>query len=157
VINRISHQGKFNLAPGGLGGIIGDGKLPSGGPGQILETCYRVAVTCFAQFDFDYQFIKIPLAPPSAVRSRSSPYSCNGNTERQIAQRNQRRASARPLARLADMRVQMPVTTSAVRVTRRLEVDRHSNQLAVAHPPLGDDALGKVTHLADRATQHRDL
>ncbi len=60
VINRISHQGKLYLAAGGLGGIIGDGQLPSAGPEQILETYYRVAVTSFAQFDFDYQFIKNP-------------------------------------------------------------------------------------------------
>jgi high affinity Mn2+ porin len=59
-INRISHQGKLYLAAGGLGGIIGDGQLPSAGPEQILETYYRVAVTSFAEFAFDYQFIKNP-------------------------------------------------------------------------------------------------
>jgi high affinity Mn2+ porin len=59
-INRISHQGKLYLAAGGLGGIIGDGQLPSAGPEQILETYYRIAVTSFAQFAFDYQFIKNP-------------------------------------------------------------------------------------------------
>jgi high affinity Mn2+ porin len=59
-INRISHEGKLYLAAGGLGGIIGDGQLPSAGPEQILETYYRVAVTSFAQFAFDYQFIKNP-------------------------------------------------------------------------------------------------
>jgi high affinity Mn2+ porin len=59
-INRISHQGKLYLAAGGLGGIIGDGQLPLAGPEQILETYYRVAVTSFAQFAFDYQFIKNP-------------------------------------------------------------------------------------------------
>ena len=31
-INRISHQGKLYLAAGGLGGIIGDGRLPNAGP-----------------------------------------------------------------------------------------------------------------------------
>jgi high affinity Mn2+ porin len=59
-INRISHQGKLYFAAGGLGGIIGDGRLPSSGPEQILETYYRVAVTSLAQFAFDYQFIKNP-------------------------------------------------------------------------------------------------
>jgi high affinity Mn2+ porin len=59
-INRISHQGKLYFAAGGLGGIIGDGQLPRAGPEQILETYYRVAVTSFAQFAFDYQFIKNP-------------------------------------------------------------------------------------------------
>jgi high affinity Mn2+ porin len=60
VINRISHQGKLYLAAGGLGGIIGDGQLPSAGPEQILETYYRVALASFAQFAFDYQLIKNP-------------------------------------------------------------------------------------------------
>jgi high affinity Mn2+ porin len=59
-INRISRQGKLYFAAGGLGGIIGDGQLPSAGPEQILETYYRVAVASFAQFAFDYQFIKNP-------------------------------------------------------------------------------------------------
>jgi high affinity Mn2+ porin len=57
-VNRISHQGKLYLAAGGLGGIIGDGRLPDAGPEQILETYYRVALSSFAQFAFDYQFIK---------------------------------------------------------------------------------------------------
>jgi high affinity Mn2+ porin len=59
-INRISHQGKLYLAAGGVGGIIGDGQLPSSGSEQILETYYRVALASFAQFAFDYQFIKNP-------------------------------------------------------------------------------------------------
>jgi high affinity Mn2+ porin len=59
-VNRISHQGKLYLAAGGLGGIIGDGQLPNAGPEQILETYYRVAVTSFAHFAFDYQFINNP-------------------------------------------------------------------------------------------------
>jgi high affinity Mn2+ porin len=58
--NRISHQGKLYFAAGGLGGIIGDGRLPSAGPEQILETYYRVALSGFAQFAFDYQFINHP-------------------------------------------------------------------------------------------------
>jgi high affinity Mn2+ porin len=59
-INRISHQGKLYLAAGGLGIIIGDGQLPNAGSEQILETYYRVALSSFAQFAFDYQFIKNP-------------------------------------------------------------------------------------------------
>jgi high affinity Mn2+ porin len=58
--NRISHQGKLYFAAGGLGGIIGDGRLPNAGPEQILETYYRVALSGFAQFAFDYQFINHP-------------------------------------------------------------------------------------------------
>ena len=59
-INRISHQGKLYLAAGGLGGIIGDGRLPNAGPEQILETFYRVSVFEWAHFGFDYQFINHP-------------------------------------------------------------------------------------------------
>jgi high affinity Mn2+ porin len=59
-INRISHQGKLYFAAGGLGGIIGDGRLPNAGPEQILETYYRVALTSFAQFAFDYQLVNHP-------------------------------------------------------------------------------------------------
>jgi high affinity Mn2+ porin len=44
---------------GGLGGIIGDGQLPSAGE-QILEAYYSVALFSFARFTADYQFIKNP-------------------------------------------------------------------------------------------------
>ena len=59
-INRISHQGKLYLAAGGLGGIIGDGRLPNAGPEQIVETFYRVGVLGWAHFGIDYQFINNP-------------------------------------------------------------------------------------------------
>ncbi len=59
-INRISHQGKLYFAAGGLGGIIGDGRLPNAGPEQILEAYYSVALFSFAHFTADYQFIKNP-------------------------------------------------------------------------------------------------
>jgi high affinity Mn2+ porin len=59
-INRISHQGKLYLAAGGLGGIIGDGRLPNAGPEQIFEAYYRVGVFSFAHLAFDYQFINHP-------------------------------------------------------------------------------------------------
>jgi high affinity Mn2+ porin len=59
-VNRISHQGKLYLAAGGLGGIIGDGQLPNAGPEQILELYYRAAISSFAHFAFDYQFINHP-------------------------------------------------------------------------------------------------
>jgi high affinity Mn2+ porin len=59
-VNRISHEGKLYFAAGGLGGIIGDGRLPNAGPEQILETYYKVALASFAQFTADYQFINNP-------------------------------------------------------------------------------------------------
>jgi high affinity Mn2+ porin len=60
VANRISHQGKLYLAAGGLGGIIGDGKLPNAGPEQILEAYYSLPVFSFAQVTAGYQFINHP-------------------------------------------------------------------------------------------------
>ena len=59
-INRISHQGKLYLAAGGLGGIIGDGRLPNAGPEQIVEAFYRVGLLGWAHFGLDYQFINNP-------------------------------------------------------------------------------------------------
>jgi high affinity Mn2+ porin len=59
-VNRISHDGKLYLAAGGLGGIIGDGRLPNAGPEQILEVYYRFAPVSFAQLTADYQFISNP-------------------------------------------------------------------------------------------------
>ena len=59
-INRISHQGKLYFAAGGLGVIIGDGRLPNAGPEQILEAYYNGSLSSFAHFTADYQFIKNP-------------------------------------------------------------------------------------------------
>jgi high affinity Mn2+ porin len=60
VVNRISHQGKLYLAAGGLGGIIGDGRLPNAGPEQILEAYYSLPVFSFAHITAGYQFINNP-------------------------------------------------------------------------------------------------
>jgi high affinity Mn2+ porin len=60
VVNRISHDGKLYLAAGGLGGIIGDGRLPNAGPEQILEAYYSVPVFSFAHVTADYQFVDNP-------------------------------------------------------------------------------------------------
>ncbi len=59
-VNRISHEGKLYLAAGGLGGIIGDGRLPNAGPEQILEAYYRITAFSFAHVTADYQFINHP-------------------------------------------------------------------------------------------------
>lgn len=58
--NQISHAGKLYLAAGGMGGIIGDGQLPSAGPEQIIETYYSLALFGFASLSADYQFIRNP-------------------------------------------------------------------------------------------------
>jgi high affinity Mn2+ porin len=59
-VNGISHQGKLYLAAGGIGGIIGDGRLPNAGPEQILEAYYSIPVFSFAHLTADYQFVKNP-------------------------------------------------------------------------------------------------
>ena len=59
-VNRISHEGKLYLAAGGLGGLVGEGKLPNAGPEQILEAYYSVALFSVARFTADYQLIKNP-------------------------------------------------------------------------------------------------
>jgi high affinity Mn2+ porin len=59
-VNRISHQGKLYLATGGIGGIIGDGRLPNAGPEQIIEAYYRIPVFSFAHLTVDYQFVNNP-------------------------------------------------------------------------------------------------
>lgn len=48
------------LNAGGLGILIGDGKLPHPGPEQILETYYSAAIFSHAQFSVDYQWINNP-------------------------------------------------------------------------------------------------
>ncbi|HBK08369.1 MAG TPA: carbohydrate porin [Acetobacteraceae bacterium] len=60
VVNQISHSGKLYLAAGGLGGIIGDGRLPKAGPEQILETFYSFAPVSFGKVTADYQFVNNP-------------------------------------------------------------------------------------------------
>lgn len=60
VVNQISRAGKDYFAAGGLGGIIGDGRLPKAGPEQIIETYYNFAAFSFANLSFDYQFVNNP-------------------------------------------------------------------------------------------------
>lgn len=58
--NGISAARERFLAAGGLGVLIGDGRLPHPGPEQILETYYSVAAVSFAQLSLDYQWINHP-------------------------------------------------------------------------------------------------
>ena len=59
VINGISgvHQEFFN--DGGLGILVGDGKLPHPGPEQIIEAYYKLPVS-FWKLSLDYQFVVNP-------------------------------------------------------------------------------------------------
>ena len=60
VINGISsaHTAYFNA--GGLGIVIGDGKLPHPGLEQIIETYYSYALCSSIEISLDYQFIRNP-------------------------------------------------------------------------------------------------
>ena len=58
--NGISAARQAYLNAGGLGILIGDGKLPHPGPEQIIETYYSAAVWKFVRFGLDYQWISHP-------------------------------------------------------------------------------------------------
>jgi high affinity Mn2+ porin len=45
---------------GGLGILIGDGKLPDPGPEQVVETYYSLAARAWLHFTADYQWVKNP-------------------------------------------------------------------------------------------------
>jgi high affinity Mn2+ porin len=48
------------LNAGGLGILIGDGRLPHPGAEQILETYYSFAAFPHAHLSLDYQYVKNP-------------------------------------------------------------------------------------------------
>jgi len=58
--NGISAVRERFLNAGGLGVLIGDGKLPHPGAEQILETYYDFAVRSWAHLSLDYQWVKNP-------------------------------------------------------------------------------------------------
>ena len=58
--NRISGIFKQYLNLGGLGILVGDGKLPHPGDEQILETYYSLAALSWAHITLDYQYLKNP-------------------------------------------------------------------------------------------------
>ena len=60
VINSISsvHEAYFNA--GGLGILIGDGKLPNPGLEKIIEAYYSYALSSSIKLSFDYQYIVNP-------------------------------------------------------------------------------------------------
>jgi high affinity Mn2+ porin len=60
VNNAISGARQAYLNAGGLGILIGDGRLPRAGPEQIIETYYSAAILTFARLSFDYQWIANP-------------------------------------------------------------------------------------------------
>jgi high affinity Mn2+ porin len=60
IINGISAARERYLNAGGLGVLIGDGRLPHPGPEQIVETYYNVAVLRHAHLTLDYQWVRNP-------------------------------------------------------------------------------------------------
>jgi high affinity Mn2+ porin len=60
VDNGISAARERYLNAGGLGILIGDGRLPHPGPEQIIESYYSAAVLKFARLSLDYQWIAHP-------------------------------------------------------------------------------------------------
>ena len=60
VVNNISKARKDFLEQGGLGILVGDGKLTNAGPEQILESYYSIAVIKGVTVTADYQFVNNP-------------------------------------------------------------------------------------------------
>ena len=63
-VNGVSKIHQEFLDDGGLGIVIGDGRLPHYGPESIIETYYSVPVVNHVWFTFDYQFIADPAYNP---------------------------------------------------------------------------------------------
>jgi len=59
-IGDISSSAQAYFAAGGLGILIGDGRLPHYGPEQIVETYYSAQLTSWLAASADYQFIDNP-------------------------------------------------------------------------------------------------
>lgn len=75
VLNGISKAHHRFLNDGGLGILVGDGKLPNPGAEAILETYYDVAAAKGLRLSFDYQLINHPAynrdrGPVSVVAAR---------------------------------------------------------------------------------------
>lgn len=60
VVNGLSNQARQYLANGGLGILIGDGKLPHYSPEAIIETYYKLSVVEGISLTADYQLIDNP-------------------------------------------------------------------------------------------------
>ena len=60
LVNDISHDFRAYLAAGGLGILVGDGKLPNKGAETIVETYYNLAAFKGVHVTGDYQLIINP-------------------------------------------------------------------------------------------------
>ncbi len=59
-VNNASSAAKRFFAAGGLGILVGDGRLVHSGPESIFETYYSFATFSGAKLTLDYQFINNP-------------------------------------------------------------------------------------------------
>ncbi len=60
LLNGISADRERYLAAGGLGILVGDGRLPHAAAERIVETYYRFAPLAWAHLSLDYQWVKNP-------------------------------------------------------------------------------------------------
>lgn len=60
IVNNISAQRQAYLDAGGLGILIGDGRLPHPGPEQIAESYYSFGLVRWLHVTLDYQFVRNP-------------------------------------------------------------------------------------------------
>ncbi|HEV2268297.1 MAG TPA: carbohydrate porin [Steroidobacteraceae bacterium] len=60
VVNALSRERRQYLAAGGLGILVGDGKLPHAGHENILETYYELAALSALHVTLDYQWVGNP-------------------------------------------------------------------------------------------------
>jgi high affinity Mn2+ porin len=60
VVNELSRPGQRYLDAGGLGILVGDGRLPHPGPEQIVEAYYSIALAKDVHLTFDDQFVDHP-------------------------------------------------------------------------------------------------
>jgi len=60
VVNELSNSARSYFAAGGLGILIGDGRLPHYGSETILETYYSAQITDWFSLGADYEFIVNP-------------------------------------------------------------------------------------------------
>jgi high affinity Mn2+ porin len=60
VVNQISRIHQQYLNDGGLGILVGDGRLPHPGPEQIVETYYDIAALKRLHVSLDYQYVTNP-------------------------------------------------------------------------------------------------
>jgi high affinity Mn2+ porin len=60
IVNGISAAREQYLNAGGLGLLVGDGRLPHPGPEQIVETYYSLGVLKYAHLTLDYQWVDHP-------------------------------------------------------------------------------------------------